>query len=88
MTALGKAIPIAVVAMAITQAIDLTSAYKKLKTATTDLADVNQQLAESQQALSDRYAEISQQTGVQVKNMRDLEAALAAGTIRIDEQTA
>ncbi|WP_221800433.1 tape measure protein [Oceanobacter mangrovi] len=88
MALLTKAIPIAVLTYTITQAINLASAYGDLQDATERLDQVNRDLADSQKELADRYAKISEETGVLVKNMSDLDAALRAGTIVIDKQTA
>lgn len=71
----------------IDQAINLVGAYRQLSAATAAQQKVESELAASNAQLAARFADISEKTGVVVRTMADLDAAIAAGTIAIDEQT-
>ncbi|WP_276681184.1 tape measure protein [Thalassolituus oleivorans] len=60
--------------------IELSDAAEDLKKSEAALNDMNAELVKA-------YGDISEKTGIVVNNMRDLDAALAAGTIVIDAQT-
>src|SRR5690554_6687194 len=78
----------ATVALAIVQGVwEITTAYKDLKIAVAELDKTKAAEAESSAELANRYKEISEATGVTVKNMKQLDAAIASGSIVIDELT-
>src|SRR5690554_5895534 len=78
----------ATVALAIVQGVwEITTAYKDLKIAVAELDKTKAAEAQSSAELANRYKEISEATGVTVKNMKDLDAAIDSGSIVIDELT-
>ena len=52
------------------------------------IADETDRLNRATAALNDRFAEISQATGVQVRNMEELDTAVEQGRLRFDDLTA
>lgn len=62
--------------------------YSELKQIKKEIAEQEQSNARSGAELAEKYQEISSSTGVVIKSMEDLDAAVAAGKIRFDEITA
>jgi len=86
---LSKAGNAAVVGLAtnvVAQTYRAATGYSALKKAVQELWDANAELDHSSLRLADRFREISEQTGVAVKSMAELDAAIKSGAIVIDEQ--
>lgn len=64
-----------------------SASFKKARGQVDPLAESQKQLASTTSALKQEYANISRVTGVTVTSMKELDAAVAAGTIRQDEAT-
>lgn len=78
----------ATIALAIIQGVwEVASAYKNLRIEVNKLDQAKRAEAESSSQLAARYREISESTGITVSSMKELEYAIAEGTIVIDEQT-
>lgn len=75
------------VSFSVDQAFKLVGALGELRQANRVLSDSQQQLIGQNDELSKAYLDISEKTGVVVNNMRDLDVAIASGTIVIDAQT-
>tara|TARA_R110002167_G_scaffold188319_1_gene389826 strand:- start:7899 stop:11570 length:3672 start_codon:yes stop_codon:yes gene_type:complete len=82
---MGTALKGAVGTLVIQQAYNLVTAYKDLKLAMAELDQAEQAAAEGKKQVADRLAEISRQAGVTVSSMADLQAAITAGRIVVDE---
>lgn len=83
---LATAARLAMGAFVVSQIYNVVTAYRDLKLAVSELDAVERERASKAQELADRYAEISNATGVAVKSMAELDAAIKSGAIVIDEQ--
>ena len=81
------ALPLIAITYTVDQTFKLVCAFNELSDATKNLKKAQQELEDSDARLVAEYQKISEKTGVVIRNMEDLDAALAAGTIEIDHQT-
>lgn len=84
---LATAARLAMGAFVISQIYNVVTAYRDLKLAVAELDAVERERASKAQELADRYAAISNATGVAVKSMAELERQIATGNIVIDQQS-
>src|SRR5690606_4466790 len=73
-------------AFLISQIYNVVTAYRDLKLAVAELDATQRAQQDSAAELAARYRQISEATGVVVTSMAELERAIAAGTIVIDDQ--
>ena len=84
---LKGSIPLIAFTFAIDQIGKLISKINEISDASEALQESENALTEMNQKLAEEYKNLSEQTGVVITNMDELDAALRAGTITIDEQT-